>query len=90
MKVRATFLKADRRVYPRKGGNGEGVAHTVTIITPDGTAGKLFLGGDTERGVALYQSAMSIGQGQQVEIEFGFSEFRGDLRPDVIGLAAVK
>lgn len=81
------ILRADRQEYQKAG--EKRVAHRVTVITPEGHAGALFLGGNTERAADLYRAAVSLA-GQSARLVFGFSSFRGDLRVDLVGIEPSK
>lgn len=88
MKSRVTFLRADRDTYKKKDG-GEGVAHRIAVITPEGHAGQVFIGGDNDRAYNLFQDALACGQGEQVDLVYGYSVFRGDLRVELVRIEKV-
>lgn len=88
MKSRVTFLRADRDEYGKKDGT-RGVAHRITVITPEGHSGQVFIGGDNDRAVALFRRASELGQGEPVDLVYGYSVFRGDLRVDLMGIEKV-
>lgn len=88
MKARVTFLRADREKYKKKDGS-EGIAHRIAVISPEGHPGQVFVGGDNERAYGLYQDALACGQGEPIELVFGFSVFRGDLRLELTGIQKV-
>lgn len=90
MKAKVQILRTDRQAYTRKSDGGAAIAHRITVITADGHAGDIFLGGDTERGRALYNAAAAIPQGGEAELVFGFSSFRGEVRTELVGINPVK
>jgi hypothetical protein len=83
------IVKAERREYPRRDGKGQGVAHQVNVITPEGEMGQVYLGGDSDLGRGLYAKAQAL-VGQVAEIVFLPRSYQGKLELGPSDVVAVK
>ena len=88
MQANVKVLRAERRTYTRQDGKA-GVAHNATVVTADGYAGDIFLGGDNADASALHAKFDALA-GQDAVVLYGFRSFRGNLNVEVRDVKAAK